>query len=181
MTAALKRSFPITLSIVALAVANPVAAQTRPIDVRLRGYEFPVRLDTLAVWTVIPAKPAVTFSAVRQMLASVRVPVTVVDSARGILHQPPVNTSRKIMGKRMSWAFNCGDGFTGPNADSFRIHLTYALFLEPTVDGNTRVGVAALAGANNTDGAYRSAIACGSTGAFEQELAMLIRAQAQLR
>lgn len=175
------RHFSILLAIVAIGATSPIAAQSRPIDVRLRGYEYPVRLDTLAVWTVIPAKPAVTFAAVRQVLGSARVPVTVVDSARGVLHQPPVNTSRRIMGKRMSWAFNCGDGFTGPNADSFRIHLTYALFLEPTVDGNTRVGVAALAGANNTDGAYRSAIACGSTGEFERELAMLIRAQAQLR
>lgn len=172
------RAFAACAALAALAPALPT--QARNIDVRLRGYEQAVRLDTLAVWTVIPASPAETYGAARAVLETLKMPVTVADSAR-VLHMAPFNTSRRIMGKRMSWALSCGENLGMPNADGHRIHMSYALFLEPTVDRQTRLGVALAAGANSVDGAFRPALACGSTGALENELAMLVRARSQLK
>ena len=160
--------------------AMRAGAQARPVDVELRGHERTVRLDTLASWSSVPARPAATYAAARAVLEALEMPLSRRDSAGGLLFMEPFNTSRRVIRKPMSWALYCGDGMQGPNADSFRIHMTYALFVEPTVDGQSRLGVAIAAGANNTDGAFRSAIACGSTGAFENELAMLIRARVQL-
>lgn len=165
----------------ALLAAGPLAAQGRNVDVRLRGYEQTVRLDTLAVWTVIPASPAETYAAARAVLESLKMPVTTADSARGLLFMSPFNTSRRIMGKRMSWALYCGENLGVPNADGYRIHMSYAVYLEPTMDRQTRLGVALAAGANNVDGAFRPALGCGSTGALENELAMLVRARSQLK
>ena len=175
------RSAVVVVVGLALLAAGPLAAQGRNVDVRLRGYEHAIRLDTLAVWTVIPASPAETFAAARAVLASIEMPVSTADSARGLLHMAPFNTSRRIMGKRMSWALYCGENLGVPNADSYRIHMSYALFVEPTVDRQTRLGVALAAGANNVDGAFRPALGCGSTGALENEVAMLIRARSQLK
>jgi len=166
---------------VLLAASTTLAAQARNIDVRLRGYEHLVRLDTLAVWTVIPATPANAYVAAQFVFDALQMPLTTADSVGGLLYQSGFNTRRKVLGKRMSWAVKCGDGITGDNADSWRIHMAYAVFLEPAPDNQTRMGVTLAAGANNVDGAYKPAVGCGSTGAFEAEIAMLVRAQAQLK
>ena len=174
----------VRLSLLASALllsASGLSAQGRNIDVRLRGYEAQVRLDTFAVWTIVPARPAETFSAARMVFENMKVPLSMLDSAHGALYNTSVNTRTKIIGKRMSWALRCGDGISGDNADSYRINMAYAVFLEPTVDQQTRMGVALVAGANNVDGAFKPAVSCGSTGQFEREIAMLVKAQVQLR
>jgi hypothetical protein len=159
--------------------AAALEAQPRNIDVRLRAYQQAIRLDTVALWNDIEASPARSFAAVRHVLDSLDVPVTTVDSVNGLFYRSPFNTARQILGRRMSWALNCGESINGPNADSYRIHMVYALFLEPTVDGQTRLGTALAAGASTTEGASKPPIRCGSTGAFEREIVRLVRARVQ--
>lgn len=156
-------------------------AQARNIDVRLRGYDHLVRLDTLAEWTIVPAQPGVVYAAAKEVLAALKMPLTRTDSIGGVLYHKGINTRERILGKRMSWALKCGDGVIGENADTHRIHMAYAVFLEPAADNQTRMGIALAAGANNIEGAYKPAVGCGSTGAFESEMAMLVKAQAQLK
>lgn len=169
------------LSAIAILFASGLEAQPRNIDVRLRGYQHPVRLDTVAIWNLIAAPPGRTFAAVRQVLEELDLPFTAADSANGVVYKSPFTTSRRILGNRMSWALRCGEGLTGPNADSYRIHMAYAIFLEPTIDQRTRMGIALASGANTTEGTSTRPVSCASTGAFEQEIAMRIRARAQVQ
>jgi hypothetical protein len=161
------------------ATATSLGAQPRNIDVRLRGYQQAVRLDTVVLWNVIPASAAQTFAATRHVLDSLDIPLSTVDSVNGLFFRSPFNTARQILGRRMSWALNCGEGLNGSKADFYRIHMAYALFLEPTSDGQTRLGTALAAGASSTEGASIPPIRCGSTGAFENEIATRVRAQVQ--
>lgn len=172
--------FAARLAIVLLCATSALEAQPRIIDVRLRGHQRPVRLDSIAIWNVIPAPPGRTFAAVRHVLEELDLSFTAADSVNGVFYKPPFTTSRRILGNRMSWALNCGEGLTGPNADSYRIHMAYAVFLEPTVDQRTRIGIALASGANTTEGTSTRPVHCASTGAFEQEIAMRVRARAQV-
>ncbi|MGH7636760.1 MAG: hypothetical protein ACREOK_03830 [Gemmatimonadaceae bacterium] len=173
--------FAARFAIVLLCATGALEAQPRDIDVRLRGHQHPVQLDSIAIWNVIPAPQARTFTAVRHVLAELGVPFTSADSVSGVFYKSPFTTSRQILGKRMSWAMSCGHGLTGPNADSYRIHMAYAIFLEPTDGQQTRVGVALASGANTTEGTSTRPVPCASTGALEQEIAMRVRARAQVR
>ena len=164
-----------------LCVSGALEAQPRHVDVRLRGHQHAVRLDTIALWNLIAAPSARTFAAVRHVLEELDVPVTTADSVNGVFYTSPFITSRRILGKRMSWALSCGQGITGPNADSYTIQMAYAIFLEPTVDQQTRIGIALASGATTTEGTSTGPVRCGSTGAFEREIAMLVRARAQVQ
>lgn len=172
--------FAARFAITLLCATGALEAQPRNIDVRLRGYQHPVALDSIAIWNVIPAPPARTFTAVRHVLEELGLPFTAADSANGVFYKSPFTTSRRILGNRMSWALSCGHGLTGPNADSYRIHMAYAIFLEPAEDQRTRIGIALASGANTTEGTSTRPVPCASTGAFEQEIAMRVRARAQV-
>ncbi len=164
-----------------LCASAQLPAQARNIDVRLRGYEQLVRLDTLAAWTIVSAQPGMVHAAAREVLTALKMPLTTIDSTGGVLYHKGLNTRERLLGHRMSWALKCGDGMIGENADTYRIHMAYAVFLEPAADNQTRMGIALAAGANNIEGAYKPAVGCGTTGAFENEMAMLIKAKAQLK
>lgn len=174
-----------TLALSALMAASGAQAQAkaqRPIDVRLRAYQEPVRLDTLVLWTVINAPPARTYTALREILELIKVPVDAADSVGGVLLKDPFITRREILRKPMSWALNCGQSINGLNADTYRIHMAYAMFVEPTVDRQqTRLGTALAAGASTTEGSSKPPVGCGSTGAFEREIAMLVKARVQVQ
>jgi hypothetical protein len=167
---------------VALSVlAGKAGAQWRDIDVRLRGYDGTVRLDPRAVWTKVAAAPDETYAAARTVFEQIKMPLTAWDSTHRVMYQKGINTTRTIMGNRMSWALTCGQGFSGDNADSYRINMAYAVFIEPTVDNQSRLGIALVAGAQSLEGAFKPAFPCGSTGLFESHIAMRVKAQVQLK
>ena len=66
-------------------------------------------------------------------------------------------------------------GTDRPAADSWRITLAYAVFVDTAAAGASRVGVALFATARNPEVVSTSAVACGSTGALEREIDNKVR------
>jgi hypothetical protein len=73
----------------------------------------------------------------------------------------------------MHWSWHCGQGFAGDYADTYRMTIAYAIMVEPTPDGKSRVGLAFVSGAQNLEGVSTEPIPCGTTGALEQHILKL--------
>ena len=150
-------------------LAGSAGAQRR-LNVLLKGFDYTTMLDTLAAWTDISATRAETYGAARRALDEMYLPIVTADSANGLLFNAAFVTRRKIAGHPMSWALRCGEGMTGNYADSWKITIAYALFVDEGREGRTRLGIAVIAGAENVEGAYKQPNACYSTGNLEQEI-----------
>jgi hypothetical protein len=157
------------ISALALVLPGNACAQRR-LNVMLKGYDYTVMLDTLVAWSDVLATPGETWSAVKRSLDSLSIPVTTVDSAHGVLFSPGFVARRKLANHAMSWSLRCGQGMTGDNADSWKLTIAYAVFVDPSEDGRSKVGIAMIGGAENVEGAYKQPAPCNSTGLLEQEI-----------
>jgi hypothetical protein len=171
----------IFLSVVALTTAlgrdvgaqSQQAAQERNITVRLKAYPEPIKLDTLMRWHDVLATPSATYAALREAVDTLKIPLLTADSLRRLLHNPGFDARSRLAGKFMHSWWHCGQGFAGEYADTYRMTIAYAIVVDPTPDGNSRVGIAFVSGAQSLDGASAEPLACGTTGALEQQLLKL--------
>ena len=164
----------------ALVVARDAMAQTRgqrDVDVMVRGYSYTIRLDTMAQWNDVIATPGEAFVAIKRVVDSLKIPFALADAAHGLVFNPGFRTRTKFAGHPMVWMWRCGSGVTGDYAETARMTIAYAIFVDPASDGNARVKLAFVAGAENVEGALRAPMVCSTTGALEQEILTL----AQLR
>ena len=156
--------------------ACSVGAQ-RPTAVRLPGHSAPVPLDSGAVDTVLPASAGAVFFAARQVFFELKIPVPIADSTRGYLINGRFIKLRELAGFPLSTYLNCGSGMTGPNADSFRVTMAIAAFVDGTGPNASRLRLTVLAGAESTEGVSKSAIACGTSGLLEERILKTIRSK----
>ncbi|MFN0178188.1 MAG: hypothetical protein ACKVZ0_05275 [Gemmatimonadales bacterium] len=77
---------------------------------------------------------------------------------------------RKLGKHQISKFLSCGDGLTGPNADSYYVYLTLNLRLVPKAARQTQLDMFFGAEAINVPGGQSDRIACATTGAFEMQL-----------
>jgi hypothetical protein len=158
------------MTILALALPTRADAQWRRINVALMGFPQTVQLDSLAMWTNVQAPPAAVYWATRVALDSIPFPSTMADSAHGLVMHKGFITRRTLAGKSMSYWLRCGLGLTGENADSWRISLAYAVFIDSLPDRQSRLGVSVAAGANDVAGVSKGTVACATTGQLEQHI-----------
>lgn len=165
-----------------LALLPPLAAAQQdvthkrdPIEVFARGMHGGVKLDTLANWHDVSAPLSVTYDAVVRVIKHhMKLQVEHADTIAKVVYNRRLIASR-IAGQPMSRWLECGSGLTGQHADTWRITLSYAVFVDTASAGASRVGVALFATARNPEGVSTSAVACGSTGALEREIANKVR------
>jgi len=155
-------------------VANNVGAQ-RPTAVRLPGHEAPMSLDSGAVDVILPASAGAVFFAARQVFFELKIPAPISDSAGGYLINGRFIKLRSLAGAPLSTYLNCGSGMTGPNADSYRVTMAIAALVNATGPNTSRLRLTVFAGAENTEGVSKSAVACGSSGVLEERIARTIR------
>ena len=158
----------------ALAIALPLTAaglgaQGPRATVVLPGYRGVVVLDTVGLTRAVPGTTGALFAAVRGALDSLRIPVALADSARGLLGNLEWTGARRFAGQPMARWIDCGIGPSGPTANAYRIHLA---LLATIVAGGGRptVHVALAAGAQAFSGPLGDPIACQSTGRLEELL-----------
>jgi hypothetical protein len=77
---------------------------------------------------------------------------------------------RKLGKHQISKFLSCGDGMTGPNADSYYVYVTMNLRLVPKAAKQTHLDMFFGAEAINVPGGQSDRIACATTGAFEIQL-----------
>ncbi len=144
------------------------------VDVRLRGFNRRILLDTLAVWTPIAQPPSVALADARSIIDSLKLPITRADTLARVIYNNALATRSLIQNRRMSEFLRCGWGMTGDYADSWRISLGYAVYVKPAAGGGSSLGVAIAGSASDVDGAAKPPVQCTSTGGFEQLIARLV-------
>ena len=155
-------------------VASSVGAQ-RPTAVRLPGHAAPMTLDSGTVEAVLPASAGAVFFAARQVFFELKIPTPMADSARGYLINGRFIKLRSLAGAPLSTFVNCGSGMTGPNADSYRVTMAIAALIDATGPNTSRLRLTVLAGAENTEGVSKAAVACATSGLLEERILSTIR------
>ena len=158
-------------------LALPAGAQ--PNAVRLPGYQAPLSFDSSAIIAAMPASTGAVFFATRQVLYELGIPAPIADSVGRYLINGRLIKSRSLGGQPLSTYLNCGLGVTGPNADSFRITMAVAAFMDSTGPATSRLRVTVFAGAQSTEGVAKSAVACGSSGILENRIIEAVKLRAR--
>lgn len=161
-----------------VATVTPIAAQAPRPRVKLRAFPVEIALDTLVfARDTMSAPMGETFAAVRAVYAALKLPREWADSANGQLGTLRARATYQLGGERLSVYFNCGQGITGSNADTWRLTIALVTFLQPAGDGRTRVGTGAVAEAQDMSGTSTEPAMCGSTGLLEARILKAVRAR----
>ena len=137
----------------------------------MRAYPVEIVLDTLVyARDTVRAPMAETFAAVRATYAALKLPREWADSANGQLGTLRARLTYQLGGERLSQYFNCGQGLTGANADTWRLTIAIVTFLQPAGEGKVRLGTGAVAEAQDMSGVSTEPAMCGSSGLLEARI-----------
>jgi hypothetical protein len=151
--------------------STSLAAQATRASIGLPGFidRFPIE-DVTIVFT-LDAPLGKSYAAVKGAFSDLKIPLTVDDSAGGIVGNGRSLAQLNFAGYRMSRIFNCGEGATvGPHADSYRLTIVFLALLDSVDASHTKLQVGVVAGATPPTGSRADAVQCGSKGTLEAKL-----------
>jgi hypothetical protein len=152
-------------SVVALTTA-PARAQVR---ITLGAWHEPILLDTLRQDHELRVAPEKVYEATLKAFAELQVPTGRTDGKAGIVGSERFERSRALGNLLLSKLYNCGEGPTGPFADSFRLEIAVVAWVSPAPAGS-KLGVATVASARDVSGVAHPSRACYSTGVLETKI-----------
>ena len=168
---------PLLILATALAAAPLAAQQTRTMVV-IPGRLTRVITDTTGTLYEVPFPAAKTYAAVLRTYEELKLPSEVRDSAKGRVETGVFHRRGDIGGKQISTYLSCGDGITGPYADTYRVYMIVMTTVEPRGPDRSAIRSVLLAGAVNVSEGARQPMACESTGRWEIRLHKEILARA---
>jgi hypothetical protein len=118
----------------------------------------------------VPAPPNKTFDAVKAVYEELGVPPGTNDPATGRFGNTDFWKSRRFANEPISAFLNCGDSFSGPIANNYRIYISLLSIVRPDGKGGSELETAFTASAQNMEGASGDRISCGSTGKLEERI-----------
>src|SRR5688500_2531993 len=118
----------------------------------------------------IPAAPGRAFEALKQVYAELEIPPGTLDPSTGRVGNTDFWKTRRLGGQVMSTYLSCGDSFTGPAADNYRIYISLLSLIRPDGKGASELETAFSAQAQNMEGTSGDRIPCGSTGRLEERI-----------
>lgn len=83
---------------------------------------------------------------------------------------------RSLQNQRLSRFVSCGTGFTGPNADSFRVYFSVVTTVTPAEGGGSVLRTAVVATAADIASGSPDRVVCETTGALEALIARNVKA-----
>jgi hypothetical protein len=110
------------------------------------------------------------WAALKTSLGKLDLPIGFADPASRQIGLDQGKVYNRIGGSRISDFLHCGDGPTGPKADSYVVYLSYLSILREQPDH--RVALYTLVGATAVDlaGGRNDPVNCGTTGRLEQNI-----------
>lgn len=93
-----------------------------------------------------------------------------------LVQNPALTFSRRLLDRRVSHFLGCGEGITGPNADSFRVTMNVLTSVQAEGSGS-RVGTEVQASARNPRGTSNAVMQCASTFRFERRILEAVKAK----
>lgn len=162
------------LALVAILAAQPLAAQRSRSVIVVPGQLTSVITDTMGTPYDVPFSPGRTYAAVLAAFANLKIPADVQDSAAGRVESNVFYRRGDLGGKQLSTYLSCGDGMTGPYADSYRVYMVAITTVTPKAENASTVRTIFLAGAVAVAEGARQPMACESTGRLEIRMHKLI-------
>ena len=158
-----------------LGAARPLAAQYARARVWPPGFTAQLALDTINAPIQLDAPYEKVYAATVAAFDDLKIPLDTRDSARGLVGNLALKKSGSMAGSQLSRWFNCGNGMTGPNADTFRIYLSVAALLDHVSATSSRIRISMAGGAQDMQGSAKDAVPCASTGGIESRLLEILR------
>jgi hypothetical protein len=118
----------------------------------------------------IPAPPGRVFDALKAVYDDLGVPPGTHDPSTGRYGNSDFFKSRRFANEPLSTFLNCGESFTGPVANNYRIYMSLVSAVRPDGKGGSEVETAFSASAQNMEGSSSDRISCGSTGRLEERI-----------
>jgi len=163
-----------SLLLLAVLAAAPLAAQRSRTVVIVPGKLTEVITDTMGTAYEVPYPPARVFSALVAVFDELKIPADVKDSAGGRVESKVFYRRGDLAGKQISTYLSCGEGITGPYADSYRVYMTAMATVAPKGEHGSTIRTVFLAGAVNVADGARQPMACETTGRLEIRLHKLL-------
>ena len=127
---------------------------------------------------LVDASPEMVFQATLDVYEEFGIDMPQADRRRMLIQNPGLQVSRSFLDRRVSHFLQCGQGITGPNADSFRI--TMHIFTSVEAEGTgSRLGTEIRATAANPRGTSNAVMQCASTFRFEARILEAVRAKVE--
>lgn len=164
----------ITLALFAILAATPLAAQRTRAVVVVPGQITTVVTDTMGTAYESPFTPARTYAAVLEAFANLKIPAEVKDSSEGRVESKVFYRRGDLGGKQLSTYLSCGEGITGPYADSYRVYMVVMVTVAPKPESGATIRTIFLGGAVAVAEGARQPMACESTGRLEIRMHKLV-------
>jgi hypothetical protein len=140
----------------------------------LPAWQSTILMDTLRQDTTLKAAPAAVYKAAVAAFKELGIPILDSSATTGLVANGKMQTMHAFAGSLMSHSFDCGQTGTVPSADSFRMQLAVAVYIDAAPGGGTRLGVAAAASGKDPTGTSPAPRACNSTGNLETKITNVI-------
>jgi hypothetical protein len=159
---------------------SALQAQFARARVWLPGWPSQIAIDTLTTSVEDVAAPAgKVYRAAIAVFDELKIPADMKDSsARSMVANLAIVKTHALAGSQISRWFSCGDGMTGPNADSYRVTTALAVFIDAKDASTSRIRVGSAAGGQDMQGNAKDPIQCLSKGTLEVFIVQRIRARA---
>jgi hypothetical protein len=118
----------------------------------------------------IAAPPGRAFEALKKVYDELGVPPGTHDPATGRYGNTDFYKTRRFANEAISSFLNCGESFTGPVANNYRIYMSLLSVIRPDGKGGSELETAFSAKAQNMEGTSADRISCGSTGRLEEHI-----------
>lgn len=159
------------------AVSRAAAQPTAGIIVvrALVGRPDRVMNDTMGQPYELPQPPKSVFSALLAAYAELKIPAEVNDTAQGEVGNQQFVRRYDLAGRRISAYLDCGEGLSGPYADSYKVDMSLVTFVTPTGTGGATVRSVLLGAAVDVGEGARPTQPCRSNGEFERRIYQAVR------
>lgn len=130
--------------------------------------------DTMGMPLEVPGLPGPAFAALAAVYEDLKIPAGVRDSAALEVGNEAFVRRGDVGGRRMSASLDCGDSFTGPRADAYRIDLSLISFLTPSAPDVTTLRTVLIGTAVNVTEGGRPTQPCYTTGELEKRIHQMV-------
>ena len=143
-----------------------------PPEIFTRMMERPSELPSSIM---VAASRADVWLALEEAFKSLDIAVSYSDQAAGELGTVKAKVMRRLGKQPLSNYLRCGEGLTGPNADSYVVYLSVAGFVKPAANDQIAVATLVTAHAIDLPNGRNDVMYCTTTGRLEDKIGQAVQ------
>lgn len=149
-----------------------ISSRFIPPEILTRMMERPAELPSSVVVTATRDE---AWTALTEVFKALEIPVSYSDQPAGELGTVKAKVMRRLGKEALSSYLRCGEGLTGPNADSYVVYLSVAGFVKPATDGQVAVATLVTAHAIDLPNGRNDVMWCTTSGRLEEKIGKAVQ------